>query len=74
MSKPLSFRLHASLRAALMASTLAATLALPSAVTALHAEVPLSGYADLVQKVTPSVVYIEVTAKSDAAEIASAQQ
>ena len=73
MSKPLSFRLHASLRAALMASTLAATLALPSAVTALHAEVPLSGYADLVQKVTPSVVYIEVTAKSDAAEMASAQ-
>lgn len=73
MSKSLTFRLPASLRATLMASTLAATLVLPYAVTPLHAEVPMSGYADLVQKVTPSVVYIEVTAKADPAEMASAQ-
>jgi serine protease Do len=57
-----------NLRRMLMATTLAATVALPFAVTPLRAEVPLTGYADLVQKVTPSVVFIEVTAKADPAE------
>ncbi len=62
-----------SLRRILMATTLAATMALPFSVSPLLAEVPLSGYADLVEKVTPSVVFIEVTAKPAVADAQTAQ-
>jgi serine protease Do len=62
-----------NLRRMLMATTLAATVALPFAVTPLRADVPLTGYADLVQKVTPSVVFIEVTAKADPTDQQTAQ-
>lgn len=70
---PTTSPLARNLRRMLMATTLAVTVALPFAVTPLRAEVPLTGYADLVQKVTPSVVFIEVTAKADATDQPIAQ-
>lgn len=57
---------RSSLKAVLIASTLitagVAGTALPP--TAARAEVPMQGYADLVARVSPAVVFIEVTAKS----------
>lgn len=52
-----------SLRSLLLASTIAT--AAMGAVTNLPAwaDVPMTGYADLVEKVSPAVVYIEVTGK-----------
>jgi len=54
-------------RRSLLASTLAATSTLTFLPFPTWAGVPLDGYADLVEKVTPSVVFIEVTAKVDPA-------
>ena len=56
-----------SLRRTLLASTLAATSLMTASALPLWAGVPMDGYADLVEKVTPSVVFIEVTAKADPA-------
>nr|RDS96866.1 DegQ family serine endoprotease [Cereibacter sphaeroides f. sp. denitrificans] len=57
---------RSSLKAVLIASTLitagVAGTTLPP--TAARAEVPMQGYADLVARVSPAVVFIEVTAKS----------
>ncbi|MGP3698138.1 DegQ family serine endoprotease [Rhodobacter sp. NSM] len=57
---------RSSLKAVLIASTLVtagvAGTSLP--VTSAQAEVPMQGYADLVARVSPAVVFIEVTAKS----------
>ena len=62
--------LRSSLKAALLASTLltagATGAVLP--VAPAHAEVPMQGYADLVAQVSPAVVFIEVTAKSEQPE------
>ena len=55
------------LRRTLLASTLAATSLMTVSALPLWAGVPMDGYADLVEKVTPSVVFIEVTAKADPA-------
>ena len=56
-----------TLRRALLASTLAATSLMTVSALPLWAGVPMDGYADLVEKVTPAVVFIEVTAKVDPA-------
>ncbi|WP_101340930.1 DegQ family serine endoprotease [Cereibacter azotoformans] len=57
---------RSSLKAVLIASTLLAGGAVGTAlpVAPAHAEVPMQGYADLVARVSPAVVFIEVTAKS----------
>ncbi len=57
-----------TLRGTLLASTLAATSLLTLSAVPVWADVPVAGYADLVEKVTPSVVFIEVTAKTDPAQ------
>lgn len=62
--------LNSTVRAALLATTLAAGFGGLAAVPT-WAEVPLAGYADLVEKVSPAVVFIEVTAKSDAGDAGS---
>lgn len=56
-----------TLRRTLLASTLVATSLMTVSTLPLWAGVPMNGYADLVEKVTPSVVFIEVTAKGDPA-------
>ena len=56
-----------TLRGTLLASTLAATSMLAFSAVPVWADVPMEGYADLVEKVTPSVVFIEVTTKADPA-------
>jgi serine protease Do len=58
-------RLTGTLRRTLLASTLAATSLMTVATLPVWAAVPMDGYADLVEKVTPSVVFIEVTAKAN---------
>ncbi len=60
--------LRSSLKAAMLATTLLATGVAGLAVTVppAQAEVPMQGYADLVAQVSPAVVFIEVTAQSQA--------
>lgn len=57
--------LRRSLKAALLATTLGVATLGGSAVVPAWAGVPTDGYADLVAKVLPSVVFIEVTEKPD---------
>lgn len=51
-----------SVRAVLLATTLAVVSLGSLSATPVRADVPLGGYADLVEKVSPAVVFIEVTA------------
>lgn len=60
-------RTGSSLRAVLLASTLGMGLLAGGAAAPVLAAVPAEGYADLVAKVMPSVVRIEVTQKAEAA-------
>ncbi|MEH6774839.1 MAG: DegQ family serine endoprotease, partial [Cereibacter changlensis] len=53
--------IRSSLKAALLASTIATAGVVSTA--PVHAA-PFEGYADLVEQVSPAVVFIEVTAKS----------
>lgn len=56
-------QLRRSLRAALLGSAIAVATLGGVATAPAWAEVPMGGYADLVEKVSPAVVYIEVTGK-----------
>ncbi|MDZ4094112.1 MAG: Do family serine endopeptidase [Paracoccaceae bacterium] len=57
-------KFRTSLRAALLASTLAVAGLSGVAAVPAWAGVPPEGYADLVEKVSPAVVFIEVTSKA----------
>lgn len=57
-------RLRRPLRAALLATSIAAAGLVSVTAVPVWATVPMQGYADLVEKVSPSVVFIEVTAKA----------
>ena len=62
---PLSkFRPRLPVRAVLLATTLAVAGLGGLAATPGRADVPITGYADLVEKVSPAVVFIEVTART----------
>ncbi|MBR9864415.1 MAG: Do family serine endopeptidase [Rhodobacteraceae bacterium] len=63
MTPTLIFKPRKTLTAALMAATIAASGAISFAPSTAFA-VPAGGYADLVETVTPSVVFIEVTQKA----------
>lgn len=52
-----------TMRSVLLATTLAVASLNALAITPVRADVPFSGYADLVEKVSPAVVFIEVTAR-----------
>ncbi len=54
-----------SFRGMLLATTVAATTAFTFSALPSVADVPFQGFADLAEKVTPSVVFIEVTAKAE---------
>lgn len=63
MTRTLTNRTKSKLTAALMAATIASAGAIALPTSAAFA-VPAGGYADLVDSVTPSVVFIEVTEKA----------
>lgn len=67
MTRLFHTRAGRSLKAVLLASTLGVALLAAGAAAPVLAAVPAEGYADLVAKVMPSVVLIEVTQKAGAA-------